>query len=267
MLLEVLEDGVVRDSVAGGARRTAEAALFIDLNRRAQADADAGGAEAPMRHLLSHVDVIVEIHADPERAWQVAQERYAGLGVTSEPLESAEWARELRLLVAALRDRHPTVDLAPVAALMAAEHNAIAEENAALLRVLPEAGDIPARLVNTFARLVAASARSNDRGVATAEDVAEARAYLDEKLKYFKLLPPDEGTPDGGRASLGRIEPVIRERFGGGRQFSVKALVKLYQEVTGEETSERTEYRWLAELGAKKTRNGLYVLRPRGGGK
>lgn len=262
ILQEVLEDGALNDTVAGGRRRMASVGFVIDLNRMSQVATGFTRRDAAilgLRPLLSRVDVIIEIAPDPELAWRVAQERYAKLTTAAEPLDTAGWARHLRVLVAALRDRHPEVDLDPVTEQMAMVHQQINVENAEMLAALPEAGDIPARMVNSFARLVAAAARANDRAVATEDDVREAAGFLKEKLKYFHILLPTEH-PEAAttRGALASSEAAIRDRISDGRIFTATDLVQVHEEVTGELVSERTARRWLKILGAKRVGHGEY---------
>ena len=266
ILQEVIEDGIVRDSVAGGERRSVSVGLVIDLNRLGQVSSarmGEGSPEAPIlaiRPLLSRVDFITEILPDPRRAWETSAGLYASLSTTSVALESAPWVRRVRLLVAALRDRHAAVAIEPVAALMKATHEQIAADNEQAISAMPEAGDIPMRLAISFARLVAASARANDRPTATAADVHEAMTFLAKKLEFLKLVASVEQLPEP-RSGLARIEDVLRERFADGRKFSVDDVISLHVETTGNSCSDRSARRWIHELRARRVKKGVYTLK------
>jgi division protein CdvB (Snf7/Vps24/ESCRT-III family) len=55
--------------------------------------------------------------------------------------------------VGCLRDEHAEVDLDGVRDQMKAVHDELSLANQELLQKLPEAGDLPTRLANTFARI------------------------------------------------------------------------------------------------------------------
>jgi DNA replicative helicase MCM subunit Mcm2 (Cdc46/Mcm family) len=52
-------------------------------------------------------------------------------------------------------------------------------------------GDLPARLMMSFHRLIAASARAHDRSTAREQDVLEAAEFIRRKLTYFGMLGPE----------------------------------------------------------------------------
>ena len=98
---------------------------------------------------------------------------YDTMAASDGPLDQQPWVRSARLLVGQLRDQHPKVDLDPVRQLMRETHIRIQRENEHLFERHPESGDVPTRLVISFARLVTASARGHNRGHATEQDVLE----------------------------------------------------------------------------------------------
>lgn len=265
VLQEVIEDGVVRDSVAGGVRRETAAALLIDLNRFAQLAAGPNGSAAEaalllLRPLLSRLDLIVDIPADVERAWRVAGAMYRTIGAGSQTFENQPWVRHLRLLVGALRDRHPEIDLDPVRGGMEAAHEEIARQNAHLFSTVPELGDIPVRLAITMARLVSASARSDDRSVASVEDLEEALTFVRLKLEFLRVAVPDLArTADAAKRPEG--DDAARERHAG-QTVHVSDFAKTYAEATGDTISERTARRHLRRIGAVRRGPGLYLLPP-----
>jgi hypothetical protein len=262
ILQEVIEDGVVRSAVAGGVERAAPVGLIIDVNRTAHLDA--GVARRPeaailrLRPLLSRVDVIAEIPEDPDRAWRVGQRMYERLVVHQEGAAEPPWVRPLRLLVATLRDRHPTIDLGPVRAAMEAVHERLHADNRDVLALLAEAGDIPTRLAISFGRLVAASARAHDRSVASEADVEVALKFLNLKLRYLKMhtAKPVSERPDVQESR----QEWVRQK--GGMSVSASDLATRYHHETGVEVSSRTIRRDFMALGAKRVGKDRWLLPP-----
>lgn len=265
ILQELIEDGVVRSSTAGGITRTAPTALVIDLNRVAQVGISTAEGEAAilrLRPLLSRIDVIAELPEDPERPWTVAEKMLEKLTTKGlDPLDDQPWVRDARLMVAALRDRHPSVDLAPARDMMREAYRRIRRSNADRIGLLLEAGDIPVRMVLSFARLVAARARGMARSVAQPDDVAAVEKFIKMKLRFLNLNASWLGTP-APKASEPRHAWVSRNAQ---QPVNPADLAKRYQEETGDTVAEKTIRRDLAQLGARKAARGLYYLPPGGG--
>lgn len=263
VLQEVIEDGVVRDSVAGGVQRETAAALLIDLNRLSQLVTSRKGSPTEaalllLRPLLSRLDLIVDIPADVKRAWTVAGAIYGTIGPGGRTFDEQPWVRRLRLLVGALRDRHPEVNLDPVRDGMRAVHEEIAAENEKLFSTAPELGDIPVRLAITMARFVSASARAHDRSVAEVQDIEEALTFVRLKLQFLRVA-----VPDLARAveSAERVDADDRtEEHGAGQVVHVADFAKRHAEATGDDICERTARRHLRRLGAVRRGPGLYLL-------
>lgn len=258
VLQELMEDGRVRDSKAGGLNRDAPAALLIDLNRHAHLGVVGGsGPEAAilrLRPILSRADLLVDIPTDVKRIWDVSSSMLDSLGNSTVPLERQEWVRHVRLLVAALRDRHPTIDLGPVSELMKTAFNEIRQKNEALFESRPETGDVPARLTITFQRLVTALARSRDASVANAGDVARAVHFIGLKLAFLKMAVPTLGHAANGTS--------LSEFLSGksGVEISPSEVVELYLAASGITISEKTALRHLQRIGATKVSHGRYLV-------
>ena len=259
ILQEVMEDGVMRDSVAGGERREAPAALLIDLNRHAHLGsvAEQAGTEAPLlclRPLLSRVDLLVEIPADVQQAWGVAGNMLDTIAASRIPLEQQRWVRELKIIVALLRDRHATVEIEKVRPLMKEVFASITEENAPLFEQMPQAGDVPARLAISFTRLVSASARSRDSSEASEEDVARAVRFLRMKLEFLKLNAPKTGGSTYGMS----LEQFLSQFLG--LEVASSEIAEQYKAASRMTVCERTVRRSIQRLGGVKTSKGCYHL-------
>ena len=261
VLQELIEDGVVRDTVAGGRTRQAPTSLVIDLNRTAQVGLAGMAKEAAIiriRPLLSRVDLLAEIPADVGRSWGVGEKMYAKLG--KRRALQPDWMRALQVAIATLRDRHPIIDLDDVTELMRQTHETIREKNRLQIEHMPEAGDIPVRLAITFARLVAAYARGSDRSRATADDVAKAAEFLRVKLDFLKMCGPDPvADPAAAPAKQSRADWVAHNAQ---TPVSPKNLKEQYEVETGNSVSEKTIKRDLENLGAKKVARGTFVVPP-----
>lgn len=266
ILQELIEDGVVRDSVVCGSERPAETSLLIDVNRLSQLRASgANGAknDAPilrLRPLLSRFDVIAEIPEASNATWAVSLKMYDKIGTGDRPLEERGWVREVRLLVAHLRDAIPHVDLSGVRALMRDKHEGFRRAHAEFFAAAPEAGDLPTRLVVSFARLVAASARADARERAVEEDVGIAAEFVRLKLAFLcrSACPSVQAT----RAQWSDPRKD-REAWVAARRGAVVRPADLaveYEAERGVPTHERTMRRAVQRLGGQPRGPGLYLL-------
>jgi hypothetical protein len=267
ILQELMEDGEVRDSVAGGQKRRAETALLIDLNRHAQtAVGKTVAGEAPILGLLpflSRLDTILEIPVAPERAWDVGEEMLRSLRQGGQALDRQPWVREARLLVALLRDEHREIDTARVEHEMRQVHRHFREECRELMTKNPvEASAIPVRLSINLMRFVLASARASDRSQATSEDVARAARFVATKLNVIR----------GARVAVSEWHGARRagdENFWdrrAGQEVSPTETATAYETETGESASVRTIQRELKRRGAQNVAHGRWLLPPSNGG-
>jgi len=264
ILQEVMEDGVARDAVSGGIVRDAQASLLFDLNRTSQIQT--GGVVVPtsreaailqVRPVLSRMDLLCEIPVDVERQWDVSLKFYKTMKTGPVSRDDPQWVRDARLLVAALRDRHPEVNLDAVRDLMEQTHQKIQQGNAALFKDNPELGDIPARLAISFARFVSAGARARDSSTADATDVAEAAEFISMKLKFLSMV--GVSVPVEGAEGDSPVEWAARYR---GQDVETEEVRAAYEKATGRSASERTFRRALQKLGGTSQGRGRYRLPP-----
>ena len=264
ILQELIEDGEVRDSVAGGRKRVAQTALLLDLNRQAQTvTGGSRGGEAPilgLLPLLSRFDTLIEIPVNPERAWDVGEQMIGRLNTESGgPLEQQPWVRQAQLLVAALRDVHRVIDTSGVTAHLEAAHRSFREQCRNLMETHPtEATAIPVRLSVSMTRLVLASARANDRSYATAEDVDRASKFLASKLSvitnaavHMPTCPSDKRTvaPDFWASKAGS-------------EVTAAEMAKAHEAEKGIAVSYKTITREFKRIGAQKRAFNRWLLPP-----
>lgn len=262
ILQEVMEDGVARDAVSGGIVRDAQASLLFDLNRTSQIQT--GGVVVPtsreaailqVRPVLSRMDLLCEIPVDVERQWDVSLKFYKTMQTGPVSRDEPLWVRDARLLVGALRDRHPEVNLDPVRELMAQTHQNIQQGNAALFKDNPELGDIPARMAISFARFVSAAARARDSSTADATDVAEAVEFISMKLRFLSMV--------GVAVAVEGAEKDTPEEWAAryrGQEVETQEVRAAYEKATGRSASERTFRRALQKLGGTGRGKGRYLL-------
>jgi DNA replicative helicase MCM subunit Mcm2 (Cdc46/Mcm family) len=264
ILQELVEDGVVRDAVAGGATRIARTALVLDANRQGQLGAFGGRGEAPILTvlpLLSRIDCMIEIPLDLNRSWRVAEQMYGAFGTSDTNLERAPWVRRVRLLVALLRDEYPEIDDSQVTEELRAVHREIESANATVMEVTPqEASAIPIRMAVTMTRLVRASARAHYRKVATSEDVQLARMFLAFKLKFMGLVARRAQVSDCPADRQRRREEYYSKYEG--QEVTAAQVEADVRDDLGDPVDNRTIRRDLRRLGATQ-RNGRWLLPPR----
>lgn len=263
ILQELIEDGVVRDGVAGGCTRVARTALILDANRTAQLGGSTRAAEAAIltqRPLLSRIDSMIEIRLDVDRSWRVAGEMYGSLGQGSGVLEDQPWVRRLRLLVAHLRDAHPEIRDAGATEALRQAHDEIRQSNEVLSDMRgDDLSAVAGRMPITLMRMVWASARAHDRDVATAEDARLALHFFRYKLTFLAL---NQGhVPVSDRPGVRNARRDYYARYEG-QEVSVRTVRQDMQEDLGEAVSTKTIKRDLTKLGAVE-RKGLWLLPPK----
>ena len=261
VLQELMEDGCVRDTVAGGQRRTTRVSLIIDANRLSQVRSidRSEAAVLTVRPLLSRADAIIEIASNSDVPWDVATEMTGSIRSRSKELEDQPWVREAKLLVGALRDAYPEVDIEGVRPMMRNAIDAIRDSNDDYIDRVEESGDLPVRMVIGMTRLVIASARAHDRGVAIEHDVRRAVTFLNYKLRFLRMSRIDSvrmsERPNVREERQAWVAEQAREK-----PVSPDDLAHDYSVKTGTEIHQRTIRRDLRSMGARKVKKGQYLL-------
>ncbi len=250
VLQQVMEDGRATTSKAGGETWDTPVSLVIDLNRTAHLGVGTGGREAPLatlRPVLSRLDLIVEIPADIERASRIASRMMQTIAQQG-PAANFGWQRWLRVLVAALRDAYPVIDLDPVRDVMVRRLDDVLAVNASGMKRRQDGTDLPLRATVSMARMVAASARAEGRGWGEGSDVERAVHYLNYKLRYLDHVPVStnyQTTKSEPR------EEWFRSRYAGKTVRPEEAAAE-YEADLGEAMGERTARRYLKRIGGRK---------------
>jgi hypothetical protein len=158
--------------------------------------------------------------------------------------------------VAALRDRHPNIDVTTALDTMKMYFDAICEDNCDAIAACPVAGDIPVRLTHSLKRLTMAYARGQDRSAAMPEDVEAIMPLVRAKLRY--LLGRGVQV-DGSPEARGLVdEDWVRKQSG---EKSAAEWAAEYAQTTGTVVSERTMRRALVRAQARAA-FGTYRLPP-----
>lgn len=251
VLLEVIEDGVVRSAVAGATTpHQAHTALLIDMNRDRQAWGGGPRNEAPLltlKPLLSRLDLIVEIERDDESAIAIAA-RIAAT-VARSPNTDSTWMRKLQLLVAVLREEHPSIDLEPVGECLSEAVRTLCLRAA---EAHLDVGDFAARFAISLHRLTSALARSADRAIAEPRDVEEARHFIELKIDALESLGC-ESVPN----AIDLDSWLDRFR---GQEVSPADLREAYKRDTGHIVNERTVRRHIQDRAHARVGKGRYKL-------
>jgi DNA replicative helicase MCM subunit Mcm2 (Cdc46/Mcm family) len=194
----VIEDGKVIDSTSARQTHHALTAIHLDTNKRSDLFPEAALGKSLQEdigigmHLLSRFDYICDIKRDIQRQKTIVKAMYDGGSTVSTEHPDAvreTWTRELQLMIAYLRSKHPTIDLQPVTAYMRQRHEqlmAMVEEQFESVPAL--LSDFQTRTVNSVRKMVAAKARLADRNTATKEDVDFAFQLLSRKFEFVSAL-------------------------------------------------------------------------------
>lgn len=266
ILSDMLEWGRLVRSTDRGIDIPVETALLADINPKSTTQPR--HRDTPVYYLedlglpinfLSRLDLVIVFPRDIER--QIATMRHIVDSVTcigpAVDLASDPRSRELQVYLAALRDAHPVIEVGGVNAEVHGRLNRLIEANAAKLKALTLFADFAIRGAKSVLKLVAASARLNDRDVAVPEDVAIAFDLFEEKMAFLSQLEPGFRTVRNLKDDLRthRLER-LREHFAG-QQVHISVPCGMFPDI-----ARRTIQRDLRELGAVPTTKGYWQLEP-----
>jgi hypothetical protein len=194
----VMEDGKVIDSTSARQVHHALTAIHLDTNKRSDLFPEAAVGKSLQEdigiamHLLSRFDYICDIKRDAQRQKAIALSMYDGVSTVSAQHPDAvreKWTRELQLMVAYIRSKHPTVDIQPVASYMRQRHEQLMAMVEQQFESVPALlSDFQTRTVNSVRKMVAAIARLEDRSIATQEDVDFAFQLMSRKFEFVSAL-------------------------------------------------------------------------------
>ena len=253
------EDGRVVDASAAQAERQASTALLIDLNRKSDLGMPSRGflddIGVPL-NLLSRIDLVHVFRADNGMQSDVAtklldQLARGGAGV-GERLWEEPWVRELRLLVAYLRDRiQPDLNQAAEGLVDRFRDLAAANESSAILAAFYT------RLSVSAIKFTMAICRAWARPIADEEVVAETYRFLAPKIQLLRDLDPAISVPRSWTKKA--RQDWMRGAFGG-KTASADDIAAAYEEHTGHGVTYRTVMRDLEQIGAQRRSKGRYLL-------
>jgi DNA replicative helicase MCM subunit Mcm2 (Cdc46/Mcm family) len=210
-------------------------------------------------NFLSRIDLALVFERDVARQIQTMKgmvEAISEVGPEGD-LGADPRVRELRLLVAYVRDRYPTVTVDDVSGLVNEKLTELLQRNAEKLAALHLASDFLTRGVKSILKLVAASARLNGRCAATKDDVSVALELFEEKMRFVTMIEPSfehvsdwKHSPD---AQEKRQQRII-EHFGG-RTANISAIKALFPEL-----NQKTVVRDLHAIMAEHLGDGAWRI-------
>ena len=113
----------------------------------------------------------------------------------------------------------------------------------------------------SFARYVAASARSRDSSVANAEDVKVGAHFLKLKLNFLLMEGLPKGTTVWADAGAESFEDWLSRHAG--EEVELKLVMRVYKATMKTSVSQKTVQRRLDKLGGVKAGYGRYRLPPK----
>ena len=253
------EDGRVVDASAAQTAREASTALLIDLNRKRDLGRRSSGFHddigVPL-NVLSRFDFVHVLPGDARMLAEVAtmlldQLARGGVGVGDGLLEDP-WVRELRLLVAYLRDRVEP-DLSPAAEDLVDRFLDLALENESS----PTLAAFYTRLSVSVIKFTNAICRARAKPVADEDVVAEVYRFLAPKIELLRALDPSISVP---RSWTKRERQAWMRAEFGGKTASADDIAAAYEEQTGHAVHYRTVMRDIDQIGAQRRGRGLYLL-------
>ena len=174
-----------------------------------------------------------------------------GVGVGDGLLEDP-WVRELRLLVAYLRDRVEP-DLSPAAEDLVDRFLDLALENESS----PTLAAFYTRLSVSVIKFTNAICRARAKPVADEDVVAEVYRFLAPKIELLRALDPSISVP---RSWTKRERQAWMRAEFGGKTASADDIAAAYEEQTGHAVHYRTVMRDIDQIGAQRRGRGLYLL-------
>ena len=241
-----------------------ETALLADVNPKSTVRPDAPANAVFLEDLgvpvnfLSRVDVVLCFPRDVERQIGTMLSILAETGAVglSCATDNAR-VRELRALIAVLRDNCDSVDVSGVADKVREKIEQLLTMNREKLESLTLASDFLLRGAKSVLKLVAASARLHARCVARTEDVGIAFDIFEGKMQFLQLLEPTfravenwKGDPDVQKERQRRI----MQQFGG-RAVKCCDVAKAFVGI-----SSKTLQRDLKQLGATVSGRGVWEV-------
>jgi hypothetical protein len=244
----------------------AETALLLDVNPKSTTKPGhvakeiyiLDDLELPL-NLLSRVDVVIVIPHDVARQIAVMKDLVDSVSEVGPvaAVEADHRVRDIRVLIAYLRDLCPTVKVDTVTGLVQRKLDELLDENKEQLESLQLAGDFLTRGAKSILKLVAASTRLHHRCEAEEEDVSIAMDIFEEKMRFLTMLEPAFAHVSDWRctaAAKKQREQRILEHFAG-KTVEIAAIAQMFTDVM-----RRTVIRDLHRLGATPQGDGSWRI-------
>jgi hypothetical protein len=266
ILSEAMERGRVARTTAGLLDIAVDAALLVDLNpkstvRPASMNKDVVVLEdigLPL-NFITRMDCVFYFNREIEQQIETTLGIIDGTETVGPeaPMAANPEVRELRTLIAYLRDQCPTIQLGGVTELITARVKDVFERNEDKLKELHLASDFLMRTGKSILKLVAAATRLRGTCTANEADVNLAFELVQTKLDFISRIEPAfdsvsewKRSPDGKEKRGARIV----EHFGG-KAVNIKDVCSMFPDL-----DRRTIMRDLHDLGARPNGTGIWSI-------
>lgn len=263
---DMMEKGRLIRTNAGMIDLEVDTALLMDLNPKSTTRPAYINKEVMLLddldlpvNLLSRLDLVFAFPRDVARQMETTMAMLSGIDEVGPggKLEDNPKVRELRVLVAYLRDGCPTVKLGGVTEIIKERITELFEQNKEKLQSLHLAGDFLTRGGKSVLKLVAAAARLRSSCEATEEDVSLAFDLSEEKMNFLSMIETQfEAVSDWKSSPAQRQKRWDRivEHFGN-KNVDIKDVCGMFPDL-----NRRTVLRDLNDIGAKSMGNGVWSV-------